>query len=108
MATSHKQHLEGTIEALNSWDTLDGRDLPRIDGWVTALEDSDSDELSEIGQLLTQLREALGADSVDSVNVAQLLTQLGEKTQAAANLAEGELADQIRQLGDILVEAGGR
>lgn len=106
MATSHNQHLDDTINALNDWDSLDGRDLRRIDGWVTSLNGLDGDAGKPLADMLTQLKTALSADEVDSAEIARLLTQLGSETTKAAKLADGELSDKIKSLGSVLSDAG--
>jgi uncharacterized protein YfkK (UPF0435 family) len=108
MAQSHSQHLNDTIQALSDFDSLDGRDLRRIDGWINALQSADSKELKPIADMLGQLRDELGKDQADNAAVMRLIGQLGEQTTKAASMADGELGDKIKQLGQTLSKAGKR
>ena len=101
MATQNQNvDLDTTISALQKGLTSipASQAIAVIDSWQKQLEGTD------LGEDLDQLKSAL--TSGDGASLADILTDLGEDTSEAASTASGDAAAKLKQLGQLLSQAG--
>ncbi len=98
----------GTISALQGGvlEMSVDQAVTNIDGWIAQMEGNP--DLSGVRDGLTQLRTELQADEIDGQAVGDLLTDLGNQTAEAAAGAPGQSSQQLEQLGNLLMQAGGQ
>ncbi len=106
---TYHQDLDQTVAALEGgYDTLAPRTaISVITTWYDTLKNSDRSDLHVIAQLLGELRDALGRDTLDGPAIGDLLLRLGDQTTAAAATAsDARLTPRLEHLGTILTRAG--
>ena len=84
------------------------RAVQNINGWQKKLQQQDDagQSLSQIDSTLGELKTELLADRIDGPATGALLSKLGQQTTQAAQDASGSTAQQLRQLGQLLTQAG--
>ena len=84
------------------------RAVQNINGWQKKLQQQGGAEqsLSQIDSTLGELKTELLADRIDGPATGALLSKLGQQTTQAAQNASGSTAQQLRQLGQLLTQAG--
>ena len=100
--------VSGTIEALEGGlDSLPVDQAVRnIEGWQARLEAAGDPALLAIAEQLEELKAALQTESADQTSAGLLLIEIGERTNAAAETAQGDEAAQLTSLGTLLSDAG--
>ena len=95
--------LNSTIAALQQGLTSIPADqaVAVIESWQQQLQGND------IAEDLGELKAALTAGSSSKgMSVSEILTDLGEDTSEAATSASGDVAAKVKQLGELLSQAG--
>ena len=84
------------------------RAVQNINGWQKKLQQHGGagQSLSQIDSTLGELKTELLADRIDGPATGALLSKLGQQTTQAAQNASGSTAQQLRQLGQLLTQAG--
>ena len=84
------------------------RAVQNINGWQKKLQQQGGagQSLSQIDSTLGELKTELLADRIDGPATGALLSELGQQTTQAAQNASGSTAQQLRQLGRLLTQAG--
>jgi ABC-type transporter Mla subunit MlaD len=105
----YQEELTDTIDALSSdLTSIDPKNaLEVISTWRRSLSHSSNDDLKQISDGLGELKDALSASSLDGKKIGSILKRLGQQTTAAAKEADGEIANQVKQIGQLLTKAGG-
>ena len=100
--------LEGTLNLLEGGllSAPAARALSHIESWGAQLAASDDPTLQTISEQLGELNAALSTAPTDPQRVSELLTNLGESVTVAAADAEGEVAERLTELSDLLTNAG--
>lgn len=100
--------LSGTVEAARGGLTnmAASAAVSNIQQWQQTLTAANNPALQPIVTDLQALEQALQAQPIDGAQVGQILSRLGEQTTAAASAAEAGTADQVRELGGLLSQAG--
>ncbi len=94
--------LETTISALQKGLTSIPAEqaVAVIDSWQQQLEGTD------LAEDLGQLKSALVSGTANGTSLAEMLTDIGEDTSEAATTANGDVAAKVKQLGQLLSQAG--
>jgi len=85
------------------------RAVQNINGWQKKLQQQGGgaeQSLLQIDSTLGELKTELLADRIDGPATGALLSKLGQQTTQAAQNASGSTAQQLRQLGQLLTQAG--
>lgn len=94
--------LDSTISALQGGLTALPAEaaVSNIESWQQQLQGT------EAAKTLEQLKTALTSGSASGQSIGQLLTQLGTQTSSSASDASGDAATKLKQLGEMLTQAG--
>ncbi|AYA35714.1 hypothetical protein D3Y59_00780 [Hymenobacter oligotrophus] len=106
-AQAGSQQLDATLQALqnNDLQSLAPQAGQNIQGWISTLRNSNNGQLSGIASELERLNDSLRGGSPDAMQVQQSLRTLGEHTTRAAESADAQSQDKLRQLGQALSSA---
>jgi len=62
---------------------------------------------TSIANNLTELKKLLTSGSGSGSEIGKVLASLGKETTGAASSADGELSSKLKELGQVLTQAGG-
>jgi len=81
--------------------------IKNIEAWEETLQDADFRGAKTIHENLGKLKKLLQNDHLDGGAILGLLKTLGEETVRASSHAEGKQAEQIKELGELLMNGAG-
>ena len=100
--------LSSTIESLSKGlDKAKSGATRSIRSWTDTLSESNDSDLNTIADELENLEDLLGDEEATSAEIKKSLKTLGKHTTAAAKMADGAVADKLKQLGKSLTDAAG-
>lgn len=97
--------LDQTIAALQSELTSvpPATALSVIDSFKEQVQDLGK---SEIASSLSELKQLLTSGNATAPDISQVLTSLGSQTMKTASSADANVSSKLKQLGQLLTEAG--
>ena len=78
--------------------------IQTIESWGKTLQDADFRGAKTIRENLGKLKKMLQNDDLDGAGIMEMLKTLGEETVRASSHAEGKQAEQIKELGELLMQ----
>jgi hypothetical protein len=79
----------------------------RIDDWHRVLSESNRDDLRQVAEGLSELKDHLLGPDLDGDAIGDALARLGEQTVAASQQATSEdTGKAVERLGNLLLHAG--
>lgn len=82
--------------------------IDNTETWQQQLLQSGEPALQDIGREIGNLQSLLSSGSLDGGAIGRSLSMLGAQTNQAAATAPADLQSGLRDLGDLLLQAGGK